>query len=263
MQNHIVWELMDGQHIVAACHLAKEDFLQGRITTEVYNRSYTKYKARVIMFNLLQVYIEAFVRINAKEFERDFYTTLNEDIISLRAIWISCGKPNPKIYTDDKRRKDAVTMAASALHMIVSFVERSFTLESLYKQMLEYTRHAWHEDEACYKAALQVCNDYEDNTLWYSERDYKRWLNHAQRHQLDPNIDTRLYRRRMYVLWLKPLSRVPKKQYLKLTKKTAAHPIEEGMRPCQKYFFDQAASLTPKKKMLSWVVDQIQHREAV
>jgi hypothetical protein len=51
LQNHIIWEPVDGQHIVAACHLAKEDLLQGRMTTEVYNRSYAKLKARVIMFN--------------------------------------------------------------------------------------------------------------------------------------------------------------------------------------------------------------------
>jgi hypothetical protein len=42
------------------------------------------------------VYIEASVRINAKEFERDFYTTLYEDMVSLRAIWVSCGKPSPE-----------------------------------------------------------------------------------------------------------------------------------------------------------------------
>jgi hypothetical protein len=86
LQNRIVWELVDGQHIVAACHLAKEDFLQGRMSTEVYNKSYAKHKARVIMFNQLQVYIEASVRINTKEFERDFYTTLYEDMVLLRAI---------------------------------------------------------------------------------------------------------------------------------------------------------------------------------
>jgi hypothetical protein len=149
------------------------------MTTKVYNRYYAKHKARVIMFNQPQVYIEASVKINAKEFERDFYTTLYEDMVSLRAIWISCGKPNPEICADDASRKDAVTMAASALHMTVSLKGRSFTLGSLYKCMLEYTRYAWHEDEACYKAALQVCNDYEDGTLWFSERDYKRWLNHA------------------------------------------------------------------------------------
>jgi hypothetical protein len=71
LQNRIVWEptywdiYWDGQHIVAACHLVKEDFLQGRMTTEVYNRNYAKHKARVIMFNQPQVYIKASVRINA------------------------------------------------------------------------------------------------------------------------------------------------------------------------------------------------------
>jgi hypothetical protein len=43
------------------------------MTTEVYNRSYAKHKARVVMFKQPQVYIEASVRINAKEFERDFF----------------------------------------------------------------------------------------------------------------------------------------------------------------------------------------------
>jgi hypothetical protein len=120
-----------------------------------------------------------------------------------------------------------------------------------------------HEDEACYKAALQVCNDYEDGTLWFSERDYKPWLNHAQKHQLDPNIDTCPYKKRMERLWLRPLSRVPKKQYLKLAKKMAARPIKQGTRPHQKYFFNLAASLTPKKNTLAWVVDWIQRREVV
>jgi hypothetical protein len=36
-----------------------------------------------------------------------------------------------------------------------------------------------------------------------------------------------------------------------------------GTRPRQKYFFDQAGSLTPKKKTLAWVVDRIQSREVV
>ena len=197
MQNCVVWEPVDGHYIVAACYLAKEDFLQGRMTAEVYNKSYTKHKARIIMFNQPQVYIEASMRINAKEFEKDFYTIIYEDMILLRAIWVSCGKPNPEIRADDARRKDVVTMAASALHMTISCVGKSFTLGSLYKRMQDYTRHAWHVDEACYKAALHVCNDYEDGMLWYSKRDYKRWLQHARKYQLDPNIDTQPYRRRM------------------------------------------------------------------
>jgi hypothetical protein len=53
-------------------------------------------------------------------------------------------------------------------------------------------------------------------------------------------------------LWLRPLSRVPKKQYLKLAKKMAARPIEQGTRPHHKYFFNLAASLALKKKTLAW-----------
>ena len=67
----------------------------------------------------------------------------------------------------------------------------------------------------------------------------------------------------MYVLWLRPLSKVRKKQYLKLAKKMAVCPIEEDTRPRQNYFFDQAASQTLKKKTLAWVVDRIQRREAI
>ena len=40
------------------------------------------------------------MRINAKEFERDFYTTLYENMVLLCAIWVSCGKPNPEIRAD-------------------------------------------------------------------------------------------------------------------------------------------------------------------
>ena len=85
------------------------------------------------------MYIEASVIINVKEFERDFYIILYEDMVLLHAIWISCGKPNLEICADNARKKDAVTMAASTLHMIVLCVGRSFTLGSPYKRMLEYT----------------------------------------------------------------------------------------------------------------------------
>jgi hypothetical protein len=51
------------------------------------------------------VYIEASVKINATEFERDFYTTLYEDMVSLRAIWVIWGKTNPEIRADDAKRK--------------------------------------------------------------------------------------------------------------------------------------------------------------
>jgi hypothetical protein len=76
--------------------------------------------------------------------------------------------------------------------------------------MLEYTRHAWQEDDAGYNVALQICKDYEEGTLWYSAADKKKWRAYAQKRELNPNTDVRTERKRMEWLWLRPLSRVPK-----------------------------------------------------
>ena len=89
----------------------------------------------------MQSSINSVIRATSKillidlEFERELYTTLYENMVSLHAIWVSCWRPNLEIRADDARKKDALTMAASALHMTVSCVGRSFTLESLYKRM--------------------------------------------------------------------------------------------------------------------------------
>jgi hypothetical protein len=64
-------------------------------------------------------------------------------------------------------------------------------------------------------------------------------------------------------LWLRPLSRVPKQQYLHLAKDMAARHVVDGRRPRQKYYFDGARSIAPKKHTLAWMVDRIQRREVV
>jgi hypothetical protein len=101
-----------------------------------------------------KLYIEASVRINAKEFEKEFYTTMYEDLVKLRAIRVACGKPNPEVRADDARRVDTITLSASTLHWTIRLARKSSWLGVLAKRMLEYTRHAWQEDDACYNAAL-------------------------------------------------------------------------------------------------------------
>jgi hypothetical protein len=129
--------------------------------------------------------------------------------------------------------------------------------------MLEYTRHAWQEDDACYNATLKICKDYEEGMLWYSEADQKKWRAYAKKRELDPNTDVHAKRRRMEQLWLRPLSRIPKQHYLSLTLEMAARHVVDGRRPRQKYYFDGAKSSASKKNTLVWVVDRIQRREAV
>ena len=171
LQNNIIWELVDGQHIVAACAQAQRENEVGLLSDEDFFTRYTWQKAKFIVFDNPKLYIEASVMINAKEFERKFYTTMCEDMVMLRAIWIACGKPNLEVRADDSKRADAITLSTFALHWTVLFVGKSLSLGSLSKRMVEYTHHAWQEDDACYDVVLQICKDYEEGMLCYSEAD--------------------------------------------------------------------------------------------
>ena len=90
------------------------------------------------------MYNEALVHINAQEFKRDFYTTMQEDLMKLRAIWEACGKPNPEVRANDGKRGKAVTMATSALHWTRKNGKK-VTLGSMYKKMQDYIQHAWYD----------------------------------------------------------------------------------------------------------------------
>jgi hypothetical protein len=86
LENNIVWKPANGQHIVAACQLAKVQEQAGLILEEEFKTRFIKCRAKFIVFNNLNLYIEASVRINAKEFEREFYSTMYEDMVKLREI---------------------------------------------------------------------------------------------------------------------------------------------------------------------------------
>jgi hypothetical protein len=191
------------------------------MSDEEFRTKFAQRKAKFIVFNNPKLYIEASVRINEKEFEREFYTTMCKDMVKLCAIWVACGKPNPEVRGVDARRADAITLSASALHWTVSLAGKSSSLGVLAKRILEYTHHAWQKDDACYNAVLQICKDYEEGTLWYSAADQKRWRAYAQKRELDPNTDVHVERKRMERLWLRPLSRVPKQPC-----------FEDGIKTC-------------------------------
>jgi hypothetical protein len=131
LENNIVWEPVDGQHIVAACRLAKAQEQAGLISEEEFRTRFTKHRAKFIVFKNPNLYIEASVMINAKEFEREFYSTMYEDMVKLHEIWVACGKPDPDVHADDAKRVDAVTQAASTLYWTISLVGKSTLLGAL------------------------------------------------------------------------------------------------------------------------------------
>jgi hypothetical protein len=86
LQNNIVWKLVDGQHIIVACAQARRENQLGLLSDKDFLTRYTQRKAKFIVFNNPKLYIEASVRINAREFERTFYTMIYEDMVMLRTI---------------------------------------------------------------------------------------------------------------------------------------------------------------------------------
>jgi hypothetical protein len=83
---------------------------------EEFRTRFAKRREKFIVFNNPNLYLEASVRINAKEFEREFYSTMYENMVKLREIWITCGKPDPDVCVDDAKMVDAITQAASTLY---------------------------------------------------------------------------------------------------------------------------------------------------
>jgi hypothetical protein len=59
LENNIVWEPVDGQHIVVACRLSKAQEQAGLISEEEFRTRFAKLKAKFIVFKNPNLYIEA------------------------------------------------------------------------------------------------------------------------------------------------------------------------------------------------------------
>ena len=86
LQNNIVWELVNGQHIVAACVQARRENQLGLLSDEDLLTRYAWRKAKFIVLDNPKLYIKGSIRIIAKEFERKFHTIMYEDMVTLHAI---------------------------------------------------------------------------------------------------------------------------------------------------------------------------------
>jgi hypothetical protein len=88
LTNSILWQHVDGQHIIHACKvLAQEAFQRRDITEKIYREQFRTRKARFVVYNKLHLYDGAFVQINELHLKRAHYTTVLEDLMKLRAIW--------------------------------------------------------------------------------------------------------------------------------------------------------------------------------
>lgn len=80
LEERIIWDPVDGQHILQACYLTKSEFEKWNMTESEYRTTFSTRKARFVVYDDPMLYIEASTRINAQQHERKFYTTVSEDL---------------------------------------------------------------------------------------------------------------------------------------------------------------------------------------
>jgi hypothetical protein len=265
LQDRIIWEPVDGQHIVAACKFAQEQWRNDKIPGTEYMEIFQQREATFVVYDDRRFYIDKSVRINVAEWERKSYSTVEEDLRKLRQIWDLYGRPNSSICTDDIRRGIALVSAASAVHRLHKMVDNNeVSIKKLAKNMQDLTRHAWNLSDDCFEAIICICKDYEDGLLFYSKKEEKKWKQYAQKKELDPNVDVRPKRKVMTQNWLRPLSRIPDSYYLQLVQSCTAKPLgTNGQRPCQEYYFNGVDDKNPQRHTIAFAVDRFQREEAV
>ena len=264
LTEQIIWEPVDGQHIVAACKLAQEERKNGNLSEAEYIETFERRDAMFVVYDDRRFYIAKSMRINASEWERQHYSTVEEDLMKLRQLWILYGRPNTLVRADDARRTVAMVCAASAVHRLHKMTAGDLTTRKLAKNMHDLIRHAWNPSDECFEAIIRVCKDYEAGFLFYSNDDEDKWKEYAQKKKLDSNVDVRPQRKLMACNWLRPLTLIPDVHYLPLVQSCAAKPIgEDGRRPCQRYYFNGVKDTIPEPNTIKGAVDRYRRREAV
>ena len=252
------------QHIVAACKLAQEEWKNGNLSEAEYIETFERREAMFVVYDDRRFYIAKSMRINASEWERRHYSTVEEDLIKLRQLWILYGRPNTLLRTDDARRTVAMVCAASAVHRLHKMTTGELTTRKLAKNMHDLIRHAWNPSDECFEAIIRVCKDYEAGFLFYSKEDEDKWKEYAQKKKLDSNVDVRSQRKLMACNWLRPLTLIPDVHYLQLVQSCAGKPVgEDGQRPCQRYYFNGVKDTIPEPNTIKGAVDRYRRREAV
>jgi hypothetical protein len=269
LENHIIWEPVDGQHVVAACKLAKRKLDAGELNLYMFEKYYYVREATFVVYDNWTYYIDKSMRVNNAEWERKRYTVVSEDLQKLRHIWEICGKPDASRPEDDKKRAKALVMAANALHRLHILRDnkgssKALTMKDLWKDLRDIVRHAWFPNEALYNGILGLCQDYDKGYLFLTENSEKQWLAMAERDGLNPNVDTRVKRPELTHTTLRPLNTLRDEDYLFLVQRCRAREVVDGVRLPQRYYFGRPSktSIVKTDTMIA-AADALQREQAV
>ena len=89
----VVWEPVDGQHILWACqHIARDEHERGTLGDEVYER-FLRRSATVLVYDDPRFFVSESRRANVHHCSWQQYTTVAENLTKMRKLWEFYGQP--------------------------------------------------------------------------------------------------------------------------------------------------------------------------
>ena len=88
LEERIIWEPIDGQHVVAACKAARERCKNGMLNRAEYEETYMKQKSTFVVYDDPRLYISMSLMLNNATHRDRHLSTIAESMQKLRQIWI-------------------------------------------------------------------------------------------------------------------------------------------------------------------------------
>ena len=87
---NILWELVDGQHILHAWNvLAAVELEVGQLSQEEYDSIFSKRPTKIVVYNDEACYASQSLKLNEFHTNRIYHTTLIERLTKARKVWQS------------------------------------------------------------------------------------------------------------------------------------------------------------------------------
>ena len=94
---HVVWEPVDGQHILWVCqHIARDEHERGMLQDEVYER-FLQRPATVLVYDDPRFFVSESGRANVHHCFRQRYTTVAENLTKMRELWEFYEQPGTRV----------------------------------------------------------------------------------------------------------------------------------------------------------------------
>ena len=94
---HVVWEPVDGQHILWACqHIARDEYERGTLRDDVYERLLRR-PATVLIYDDPRFFMSESRRANIHHCSRQRYTTVVENLTKMKELWEFYGQPGTRV----------------------------------------------------------------------------------------------------------------------------------------------------------------------